>query len=120
MIKKLTDDILAIVYRIVEIQEQEAIDADAALSELATLKEKLDGIGAQIDFEEEGYFSMEHDPEKEYKQLEKFHKAKTLYKNTLRKIKTFQTELSGYDGQSFVRGMFPNDEDYQDYLDGEL
>lgn len=119
MIKKLTDDILTIVYRIVEIQDQETIDRDTALSELATLKEKLEGIGAQIDFEEEGYFSMEHDPEKEYNQIEKFHKANELYKNTLYKIKKLQKELTGFDGQNLVRGMFTNDEDYQDYLDGE-
>lgn len=119
MIKKLTDEILSISYRIDEIQDQDRIDTDSALGEIATLKYDLEGIGAQIDFEE-GFFSIEHDSEKEYKQLEKFHKANELYKNTLCKIKKLQIELSGFNGQSFVREMFPNEKDYQDYLDGEF
>lgn len=86
MIKKLTDDILSISYRIDEIQGQDTIDADLALGELVMIKDKLEGIGAQIDFEEEGYFSMEHDPEKEYIQLEKFHKINELYKKIMYKI----------------------------------
>lgn len=58
MIKKLTDDILSINYRIDEIQDQGTIDAVLALGKLAIIKDKLEGVGAQIDFEEEGYFSM--------------------------------------------------------------
>lgn len=118
--KKLTDDILSIVYRLVDLQEEGSRDNDSALSELTQLKEKLEAIGQQIDFEQEGYFSREHDIEAEIQQHEKFSKLNDLYSRTMEKIKKMQVEFSGFNRDRFIRGMFPNEEDYQDYLDGEF